>query len=278
MWIATLSVVAALAPGAEPSFLLRRTFPSSSAETYTLSSETKTTVELPGGIGEQSYTVTLRGSLSYRNVGTDIYGAKIDVTSRMEPMKATGPMAAMTAAMAKPAVNRAYGTMDILNRMKFPRLTAPVPGLSFELDDVAAASYALVFPTFPAELVTLGSTWKIKLPPSSLSDSKSPSFVNYTLSARDSLNGIAALVILSSGDMSLSIKQKLPPNTGIPGGAAEMEMKMTSKLQGKIWIDATTGRTLRAELGGTAKSKISMGRTMTIDTTGEQKTVYIAKL
>jgi len=277
MWFATLFVLGTLPVPADQPFLLRRKFAMAEGERYTYTTETKNSVELPGGAGEQSYSVSLTGTQSYRCVGVDIQGMKIEGTARMDPMKVTGPMAAMMPKSDKPTVVKTLGTLDVLNRLRFANAPVTMPGQTIDASALVAATNGFVFPEFPAELVSIGSSWKVKLPTSTL-PSKSASFMNYTLSARESLNGVPALLLLANCEASMSMTQKLPENSGLPGGAEEVGLSTTINLSGKIWIDPVTGRTLRAEIGGTSKTKVSMGRTMSIDSTGEQKTVYIAKL
>ena len=261
MWIATLFVLGTLPVPEDQPFLLRRKFATAEGERYTFTSEIKNSVELPAGSDDQSYTVSLKGTVSARCIGVDEHGVKIETTSIMDTITVSGPMAVRMPPMAKPTSGKFYGTLDILNRMKFSDAKGAVNGRSLESESVRAGG-ACISPIFPAEMVTLGSTWKITLQPSPLSDSKSPSSVEYTLSARDRLNGVATLVILASSDMTLAVK------TGI-------KMKMILKLRGKIWIDPTTGRTLRAEVSGTTTSK-AIGQSF--QATEEETTVYIAKL
>jgi hypothetical protein len=276
MWMTSLIALSTVSASAEPTFLLRRQLRNSAFERFTFTIESKTTVELPGGMGEQSYSVQMRGAQSFRQTGTDIRGAKIEVSSDMEPTKVNGVMAGMIPKMEGYKGLKSLGRRDILNRFRSSSTKPAVPGVTMDLDALMASGTAFLFPEFPAERVAIGSIWKIQQRAASMAVDNAKSFITYTLSSREELNGIPSFVILATSDTGFTMKQKLPPNSGIPGGATEMNMTFSANLQGKIWIEAATGRTLRVEVGGANKSRVEMGRAMTVETVSDHKNVFIA--
>lgn len=241
-------------------------------ETYTISGKAKVVLQFGAEGAGMRFTLLTRGSQKERKVGADGQGTKIETTLLMEPDKFTESTAAKGPVTEKPTVTKSYGTLDTLNRMKFSRIPNPGPIQTMDLE-IARAERALIFPEFPVEAVTLGSSWEIT-PPSVRSKSKSRFNISYTLSARDTINGIATVVILARADLIHIGKEKAP--YGNPRGTRQIESTQTSKLEGKLWIDPTSGRTLRAELGGT--TKLSIDKIANYGSSGEHKTVYIAKL
>jgi hypothetical protein len=252
-FVITTSLFATVALAAQDGTLLRRALKVGEEDSYTLTSKTVTTVELPGGMGEQEIQFNQKSSYKVKAVKLTEKGADVETTSQVEEFDAEGmPGMADMEQLKRPVTLK--GTLDAQNRLRVVTEAAANPMSMMMGSQTSGAGTAFV--ELPDGPVKVGDTWQVEMPKSPLMEAQK---VTSRLAGEKVHNGRPVWIVIIEGKLDLKMgPMELPGDGGNPMAGQRISIQGEMLLNSEGLVDKETGKTVRMESKSAMKMSTSL--------------------
>jgi hypothetical protein len=252
-FVIATSLLATVALAAQDGTLLRRALKVGEEDSYTLTSKTVTTVELPGGMGEQEIQFNQKSSYKVKTVKLTEKGADVETTSQVEEFDAEGmPGMADMEQLKRPVTLK--GTLDAQNRLRVVTEAAANPMSMMMGSQTSGAGTAFV--ELPDGPVKVGDTWQVEMPKSPLMEAQK---VTSRLAGEKVHNGRPVWIVIIEGKLDLKMgPMELPGDGGNPMAGQRISIQGEMLLNSEGLVDKETGKTVRMESKSAMKMSTSL--------------------
>lgn len=262
--------ISGLAVAAHQGILIRRKLEENTTDKYKIETKLKQTISMPNGMGDQDMDINSVSSYAVKvgKVDAATGVADVEVTTKVEKMDMTGPMAAMAdnEDIKKPFTLK--GKMDVRNRITMEAAKSSDMMAAMMMGSQSSSNNS-TFIELPEKAVSVGDSWEVIVPKGPLTGKEDQKLTAKLVGEKD-VDGVSVWVVSLTGliktDADLS---KLADQAGGAAAGQKMTIKGTVDLTAEGLVDKGNGRTIK--MTSKAKMKqtvelVDMG--MSVDTKG----------